>query len=273
MRQPPRRKRVGRKTLMHQRQRRLGQRIAQVGVKAFDLMRQQQALVHDRARRERRHVEIAQALAPLLAGEFAHAVERLLADRQDLALEGVLIGDRRVADDDGLADRRHGFDDAGAEAARVGWHVAPAEHRLAFDFHEALEMLDGDGLRLFLARQETHGDGIMPGRRQDLALLRRPIAQQRVRNLNQTAGAVADQGIGADRAAMIQVEQDLQAAADDVVRLSALDVHDEADAASVVLVAGVVKSLSLRQAHRTHPEFNRPCPGRFGARQGADRPL
>jgi hypothetical protein len=39
VRQPPRRKGVGGKALMHQRQRRFGQRIAQVGIEALDLMR------------------------------------------------------------------------------------------------------------------------------------------------------------------------------------------------------------------------------------------
>jgi hypothetical protein len=48
---------------------------------------------------------------------------------------------------------------------------------------------------------------------------------------------------------MIQVDQDLQPALDDVVRLSALDVDDEAHAARVMLVARIVQSWSRRGSH------------------------
>ena len=66
----------------------------------------------------------------------------------------------------------------------------------------------------------------------------RPGAEQCVGDLDQAAGAVADQRVGADRAAMIEVGEDLQAVAHDLVRLLALDVRDEADAARVMLVRG-----------------------------------
>ena len=42
---------------------------------------------------------------------------------------------------------------------------------------------------------------------------------------------------------MGQVGEDLQAFGDDVVRAFALDVDDEADAARVVLVSGIVEAL------------------------------
>ena len=76
VRQPPGRERVGRKALMHQRQRRHGQRVAQIVVEALDLRRQQQALVDDRAGREGRHVEVAAApagRAPRRAGRRCSA--------------------------------------------------------------------------------------------------------------------------------------------------------------------------------------------------------
>ena len=105
MREPPGREGVGRKALMHERQRRDGQRVAQILVKAADLRRQQQALVDEGAGREGRHVEFGQTRQPVLLGQRDDAVQRLLADRQDLALECVLIGERRVGGDDRLADR------------------------------------------------------------------------------------------------------------------------------------------------------------------------
>jgi len=48
---------------------------------------------------------------------------------------------------------------------------------------------------------------------------------------------------------VVEIDKDLQAAADDVVRLLALDIGDEADAARIVLVARIVESLSFRQSH------------------------
>src|SRR5262249_54043498 len=87
---------------------------------------------------------------------------------------------------------------------------------------------------------------------------------------DQAAGAVAHQRVGADRAAMVQVDENLQPASDDIVRLSALDVDHEAHAARVVLVARIVQSWSRRGSH--HSAFNRlrgwrtwlrrPVPGR-----------
>jgi hypothetical protein len=80
--------------------------------------------------------------------------------------------------------------------------------------------------------------------------------------LNHAACAVADQRIGADGAAMVEIDQDAQALMDDVVGPVALDIGHEADAARVVLVAWVVKSLFLRQIHqkRLLPNEKRSIP-------------
>ena len=106
-----------------------------------------------------------------------------------------------------------------------------------------LEMRDRDGARRFVHRQKAHRDRVAAGRRQFEAALLGPVAQQRVRHLDHAAGAVADQRIGADRAAMVEIDQDLQPAADDIVRFSALDVRDKADAAGIVLVARIIEAL------------------------------
>ena len=84
-----------------------------------------------------------------------------------------------------------------------------------------------------------------PARRQREAQLGALAREELVRNLNQDARAVARLRIAAAGAAMRQVDQDLNALQDDVVRLLALDVGDKADAAGVVLVARVVQSLRL----------------------------
>jgi len=63
-----------------------------------------------------------------------------------------------------------------------------------------------------------------------------------VRDLQQDAGAVAHTRIGADRAAMLEIAENLQPILDDLVRLVAFDVGDESDAAGVVLEARIVQT-------------------------------
>ena len=66
---------------------------------------------------------------------------------------------------------------------------------------------------------------------------RRAFARKKfVRDLDQDAGAVARFRIATASAAMRQVDQDLNALTDDVVRLFAVQIDHEADAASVVLI-------------------------------------
>ena len=67
-----------------------------------------------------------------------------------------------------------------------------------------------------------------------------------MRDLDQDAGAVARLRIAAASAAMRQVDQDLDAFADDFVGLFAVQIDDEAHAAGVVLVLGVVQPLLER---------------------------
>src|SRR5262249_57406685 len=66
--------------------------------------------------------------------------------------------------------------------------------------------------------------------------------------LDQYSGAVPRQGIAAARPAMRQVVEHLQPLLDDIVRFDALDIHHEADAASVVFVLGIVETLGSGDA-------------------------
>ena len=87
------------------------------------------------------------------------------------------------------------------------------------------------------------------GRGQGEAEPRRlPSAKKACGNLHQHAGAVAHQRVGADRAAVRQVLDDLETVLDDPVRLPVVQVDDEADAARVALVARVEQA---RRAVRT----------------------
>ena len=96
--------------------------------------------------------------------------------------------------------------------------------------------------------QEDHADAVLARRRQFDALLGHLFAVQRVRQLNQDAGAVAHQLVGTDGAAMVQVFQDLQTLLHDGMALDALDVGHEADATGVMLLVGRIQAILLQMA-------------------------
>ena len=75
-------------------------------------------------------------------------------------------------------------------------------------------------------------------------------SKKRVRNLDQDAGAIARLRIAAAGAAMRQVDQDLNALQDDVVRFPPLDIGDKAHAAGIVLMLRVIETLRRRQASK-----------------------
>ena len=99
---------------------------------------------------------------------------------------------------------------------------------------------------VFVTWQKHTADAVLAGlRKLDVARLAF-ATEERIRQLNQDAGAVARQRIAAAGAAMHEVQKDIDSLFDDVVRRSAGDVGDEADATGVVLVARVVESSTLR---------------------------
>ncbi len=95
-----------------------------------------------------------------------------------------------------------------------------------------------------LDRQEHHSDAILARRRQREAQFCALARKEGVRDLDQDACAIAGLRIATASAAMREIDEDLQAFGDNVVRLLALNIDYEANAAGVVLVARVVESLS-----------------------------
>src|SRR5215471_2866770 len=69
-----------------------------------------------------------------------------------------------------------------------------------------------------------------------------------MRNLDKNPGAVTRFGITAARATMCQVNQDLDALEDNVVRFVALDVGHKTNPAGVMFQAGMIKALRFGEA-------------------------
>ena len=238
VRQPPGRERVGRKPLVNEGQRGDHPLVLEVEVKFADLMGEQHPLVDDGARREGRHVEVFAGLA--------QAVDQMLgqfADHEQLAFEGIPVGAVVAATDEDLAHERFGRQHALAQSGIVDRHVAPAEDVLAFGFDKLLDHPDAGRPRPFGLGHEHHADGVFARFRKRDSDIAAHRAQMGVGHLDENARAVAGQRVGADRAAMRQVLENLQTLVDDPVALAVLDVHDAADPARIVFVARVVEPL------------------------------
>jgi len=126
------------------------------------------------------------------------------------------------------------------EVAGVDRHVAPAEQHLALVLDGALDLVLAGDARSRVARQEHHADAVLADFRQLHALARHFLAQEAVGDLDQDSGAVAGIDLAPTCTAVLQILEHPQRLLDDAVRWPPFDVNDEADAAGVVLMLGVV---------------------------------
>ena len=240
--QTPGRERIGGEALVDERERADEARVRQILVIAAELADEHHALVDDRARRHRHRIIFGH-------GGFVQAVDRVrdrLARDEQAPLELVLVH-RRAATDEHLPvrglDLAHGF----AEIGGIDGNLAPAEQRQRF----GLERLGRDRLgalaRRLVGGHEELADAVLAGLGQVEAELGAFLREERVRDLRENAAAVAELGIGADRAAVIEVHENAQAHLHDLMRLAILHVRDEADAAGVMLLGGIVETLRTGQ--------------------------
>ena len=230
---------------MHQRQRALEIRLAQVGIVGAELVGEEHALVDHGAAGDRHRVIARQ---PPLVLAIDRRRDRLPQD-VELALELVLGELVFSLSDENLHVEGLGRLHRLAERRVVDRHVgAPAEDAQAFARRDLLEGLAHELAPLGVARHEQRADAVLAGRRQRDAERLGLAGEKLVRDLHQDAGAVAGARIGADRAAMLEIDQDGERVLDDLVRLAALDVGDEADAAGILGERGIVKAVRLGRA-------------------------
>ena len=242
MRQPPAGEGIGREALVDEAERADAIGVAQIVVKAAHLVRQQEALVNHGAAGETGNIGSRKPRDAVLFLERGERVQRLFANHHELALERVAIGAALAARNHALADHGHRIDHRLAEAVERGRDIAPADYALAFLLGEAFELTLDEFARFRLLRQETHRDRVVARLRQVVAMALGPFAQQRIGHLQQDTGAVSQQRIGADRAAMVEIGQNFECLGDDRVAFCALDMRDHADPAGVVFVTRIVKT-------------------------------
>ena len=217
--------------------------VAQVLEVVAELSGEQQSLVDDGARGHRHHVEAGEALVP--AGE--DRVGDRLAQHVEAALENLVVGVGLAAPDEQLPCRRLAAQHALAEHRGVHRHVAPAEQREALLGAETGDDGLDLGTRGPILGQEHDADRVAAALGQRETVLARLRGEELVRDLQEHAATIARLRVGPGGASMVEVEEDLQPHAHQVVRLPVVHVGDEADAAGIMLLGGVVEALGVRQ--------------------------
>ena len=168
---------------------------------------------------------------------------RHLSDNEELSLEILLVLDALAAADKDLPHHRLGFPRQRADDFVVDGQVAPAQQQLALLPDDVLEQGDTPPARFGILRKKNQARAIFLNAGQldaDLAALAR---EKIVRHLHEDARAVSGLFVAPARAAVREVDEDLQGLVNDIVGFCALQVADEAHAAGVALVARVIKPL------------------------------
>ena len=148
-----------------------------------------------------------------------------------------------------------GFTDSPSEELSCGTSRQPSSVRPSCGDLLGVDVQD-DLPPFRIVRHEHEADRVVAGLGQRDAELVGLAHEELVRRLHQDAGAVAGARVGADRAAMLEIAQDRDRVLDDLVRLAALDVGDEADAAGILLEARIEQA-AARPARSARAESRR----------------
>ena len=241
MRTIPARERVCRKPRVNQRQPRLHIRVAQILEILAHLVRQQHAFIHQRLVRKTAHIpEI-----PARQRRAPDLVKRPLADHIELPLKSRIVRAILTALDKGHHHRRLRALRSLAERRIVRRHLPPAQEILPFRSHDLLENLLQLPPQRRVLRHEEKPRPVLPLRR-ELDFPLRHLAQKRIRHLHENARTIARIHLRATSAAVVEIDEHLQALRHDFMRLLSLHVRDKADATRIVLKLRIIKPLFLR---------------------------
>ena len=232
--QEPGREGVGAVALVHDGQAAPEILRAQVRVERHELRGHEHALVHDGPAREGGDVEAlrspARAEGLLLQGP-AQDVQPSLGRLSRLGA--------RPRGEEQLPEGGHLPAGLLTQAVGVDRHPPPGQEAGPFLPHRPFHQGAGAVRLAFLGRQEEEARGVEARRRERRA---RDPPEEFVGKLQEHARAVAGLQVAAHGASVLQVDQDAHRVLHDPVGLSAPEVGDEAHAAGVVFVAGVVEA-------------------------------
>ena len=245
-------------------------RVAQVREVVRQLRSGQHPLVDNRPRGEARQREVAPGRT------LDHA-----ADDVELALERLLIDDLVRRPDQDLADRRSRRPGGHPDVALVHGDLAPVQYPLTLGGDRLLDQRLELGPALGVGRQVADADAVQAALGK---LDPRDRAEERVRNLQEDAGAVSGARICPLGATMLEVLERVERLLDYRVGRLAAQLRHERDATRVMLVGGVVEAIGpwrrgavhevvvvLRGADTVFPGHTR-ISAASGAAKGKDPP-
>ncbi len=234
LRQLPLRKGVGRVALMEDREARGESLVEQVGIEGRQMFGQEHALVDHRAARQRADVELGHVLGDR---RLLHAP----AQHIELLLELAVVEPGVAAADQDLLDLGAGLVGLLADHRDVDRDLAPAQDLVA----EAQDLGFDDGAAALLGtevgpRQEHHADGDPSDLRVFADRIADVLAEEILRDLDMEARAVAGLAVRVDGATMPHRLQRIDARRHHVAAALAVERHDEADAARIQRLGGIV---------------------------------
>ena len=140
--------------------------------------------------------------------------------------------------------------------------------------HNCLDVLLYDVARFFFARQEEHADTIVAGGGQADAEFRGRSTKERMRQLQQDAGAIARSGIAPYSAAMVEIREKRERVRNDRVRSLSPQVRDESHPASIMLERRVIEPLRRGLSARLQAAFfSAALSATIGTSTPPDRPI
>jgi len=159
----------------------------------------------------------------------------LPADPVQEALEGILVEAHGAADEQ-LLDVGLGGTGLAAHRIAIDRRVTPAKQSETLFLGDALKDTFALKTAMFFHGQEAHGDAVGSRLRQLHAKLAAFAHKEGVGNLNQDACAVAGLRVATGSASMGEVDEDLEALADNLMAFFAAYAGDQSHATSIVLI-------------------------------------
>ena len=219
---------VGGETGMYHRNGGLVILIQQVAVEVAQLADQKHALIYNGAAGERNDIGVVVGLLKDAARHVQLAVK----------IQTLIYVLR--AGNEALLDVRHTGECLVAQNVRIDGHGAPAEELHALFFDNNLEHLLCLRTLERILREEEHRDAVIALFANLDAGLRGSLGEEVVGNLQHDADAVTGLALGVLAGAVLQLFYNRQCIVHRLVRFSALDIDNCADAAGIMLIPRIV---------------------------------
>ena len=249
MRPRPGRKGVGREARVDHGDGALDALVEQVRVEGSQLGGVEHPLEDDRPAAERGDVEVAAARN----GRSRNGLLDQAADDVELSLERHVLDHPLRSVDEDLADQGLAGLGARAQSRIIGRDLAPTQEVKPLFLHDTLKETEAVDAADLVGREEDHPYAVAAPAAQPDAGFGGHLGQEAVGYLDGQAGAVAGVLLGAGGPAVLEIDQDGQGVANDSMGRAACDIHDESEAARIVLEGWVIKTLGSRSASLPHP--------------------